>query len=60
LSKKLRVLSIIAASTLVAGVAVAPTAQAATKQKQAPKVSPSIYRANIKMDRDKDGTVCEK
>jgi basic membrane protein A and related proteins len=33
LSKKLRVLSIIAASTLVAGVAVAPTAQAATKQK---------------------------
>jgi basic membrane protein A len=33
LSKKLRVLSIIAASALVAGVAVAPTAQAATKQK---------------------------
>jgi basic membrane protein A len=33
LSKKLRVLSIIAASTLIAGVAVAPTAQAATKQK---------------------------
>ena len=33
MSKKLRVLSIIAASTLVAGVAVAPTAQAATKQK---------------------------
>jgi len=33
LSKKLRVLSIIAASTLVAGVAVAPAAQAATKQK---------------------------
>jgi basic membrane protein A len=33
LSKKLRVLSIIAASTLVAGVAIAPAAQAATKQK---------------------------
>ena len=33
MSKKLRVLSIIAASALVAGVAVAPTAQAATKQK---------------------------
>ena len=33
MSKKLRVLSIIAASTLVAGVAVAPTAQAGTKQK---------------------------
>lgn len=33
MSKKLRVLSIIAASTLVAGVAVAPAAQAATKQK---------------------------
>jgi basic membrane protein A len=33
LSKKLRVLSIIAASTLVAGVAIAPAAQAGTKQK---------------------------
>ena len=33
MSKKLRVLSIIAASTLVAGVAVAPAAQAGTKQK---------------------------
>jgi basic membrane protein A len=33
LSKKLRVLSIIAASTLVVGVAVAPAAQAGTKQK---------------------------
>jgi basic membrane protein A and related proteins len=33
LNKKLRVLSIIAASTLIAGVAVSPTAQAATKQK---------------------------
>jgi len=33
LSKKLRVLSIIAASALVAGVAVAPAAQAGTKQK---------------------------
>ena len=33
MSKKLRVLSIIAASTLVAGVAVAPAAHAATKQK---------------------------
>ena len=33
MSKKLRVLSIIAASALVAGVAVAPAAQAATKQK---------------------------
>ena len=33
MSKKLRVLSIIAASALVAGVAVAPAAQAGTKQK---------------------------
>jgi basic membrane protein A len=33
LSKKLRVLSIIAASTLVAGVAIAPAANAGTKQK---------------------------
>ncbi|MSV65212.1 MAG: BMP family ABC transporter substrate-binding protein, partial [Actinobacteria bacterium] len=33
MSKKLRVLSIIAASTLVAGVAIAPAAQAGTKQK---------------------------
>ena len=33
MSKKLRVLSIIAASTLVVGVAVAPAAQAGTKQK---------------------------
>jgi hypothetical protein len=39
---------------------VAKSAQAATKQKQVPKVSLAIYKANIKMDRDKDGTVCEK
>ena len=39
---------------------VAKSAQAATKQKSAPKVSLAIYKENIKMDRDKDGTVCEK
>ncbi len=39
---------------------IAKSAQAATKQKSAPKVSLAIYKANIKMDRDKDGTVCEK
>ncbi len=39
---------------------IAKSTQAATKQKSAPKVSLAIYKANIKMDRDKDGTVCEK
>ena len=35
-------------------------AAAAAKQKNKPKVSASIYKSTIKMDRDKDGTVCEK
>ena len=39
---------------------VAKSAQAAAKQKSAPKVSLATYKANIQMDRDKDGTVCEK
>jgi len=39
---------------------VAKSAAAAKKQKKAPKVSAAIYSANVKMDRDKDGTVCEK
>jgi hypothetical protein len=39
---------------------VAKSAAAAKKQKQLPKVSAAIYQANVKMDRDKDGTVCEK
>lgn len=39
---------------------VAKSAAAAKKQKQKPKVSAAIYQANVKMDRDKDGTVCEK
>ena len=39
---------------------IAKSSKAAAKQKSAPKVSPAIYNANIKMDRDKDGTVCEK
>ena len=39
---------------------VAKSQKAAAKQKSAPKVSLSIYNAHIKMDRDKDGTVCEK
>ena len=39
---------------------IAKSAQAATKQKLTPKVSLAIYKANIKMDIDKDGTVCEK
>jgi hypothetical protein len=39
---------------------VAKSAAAAAKQKNKPKVSASIYKSTIKMDRDKDGTVCEK
>ncbi len=39
---------------------VAKSAAAAKKQKNMPKVSASIYKANIKMDRDNDGTICEK
>jgi len=39
---------------------VAKSKQAAAKQKNAPKVSPAIYASNIKMDRDNDGTACEK
>jgi len=39
---------------------VAKSNAAARKQKNKPRVSAAIYRANIKMDRDKDGTICEK
>jgi hypothetical protein len=39
---------------------VAKSAAAAKTQKNTPKVSASIYKSNIKMDRDRDGTVCEK
>lgn len=39
---------------------VAKSATAAAKQKTMPTVSAKIYKANIKMDRDKDGTICEK
>lgn len=39
---------------------VAKSAATAKTQKNKPKVSASIYKSNIKMDRDRDGTVCEK
>ena len=39
---------------------VAKSMAAAKTQKNMPKVSSSIYKSNIKMDRDRDGTVCEK
>ena len=39
---------------------VAKSMVAAKTQKNMPKVSASIYKSNIKMDRDRDGTVCEK
>ncbi len=39
---------------------VARSAAVAQKQKKIPFVSAKIYRANAKMDRDKDGTACEK
>lgn len=39
---------------------VAKSVAAAATQKKMPLVSSSIYKLNIKMDRDKDGTVCEK
>ena len=39
---------------------VAKSKKAAAKQKQAPMVFPALYDAYIKLDRDKDGTVCEK
>ena len=39
---------------------IAKSSKAASKQKSAPKVSLTIYNAPIKMDRDKDGTICEK
>jgi hypothetical protein len=39
---------------------IAKSSKAAAQQKSAPKVSLAIYNANVKMDRDKDGTVCEK
>ena len=39
---------------------VAKSAAAAKTQKSLPKVSAAIYKSNIKMDRDIDGTICEK
>jgi hypothetical protein len=39
---------------------VATSQKAAAKQKNKPAISAKIYKANIKMDRDKDGTACEK
>ena len=39
---------------------VAQSTAAAKKQKPAPKVSASLYKSNIKLDVDKDGTACEK
>ena len=39
---------------------VAKSAAAAKAQKNTPKVSASIYKSNVKTDRDKDGTICEK
>jgi len=39
---------------------IAKSKKAAAKQKQAPMVSPALYKAHIKLDRDKDGTICEK
>ena len=39
---------------------VAKSAADAKTQKSLPKVSAAIYKSNIKMDRDKDGTICEK
>lgn len=39
---------------------VAKSATAAKAQKNTPKVGAAIYKLNIKMDRDKDGTICEK
>jgi hypothetical protein len=39
---------------------VAKSAAAARKQKNPPKISAAIYKAHSKMDRDKDGAVCEK
>ena len=39
---------------------IAKNSASAKKQKNMPKVSSSIYKAHLKMDRDKDGTVCEK
>ena len=39
---------------------VAQSASAAKKQKNSPKVASDIYKSNIKLDIDKDGTACEK
>lgn len=39
---------------------VAKSSAAAKKQVNLPKVSASVYKAHSKMDRDKDGTICEK
>ena len=38
---------------------VAKSGSAAGKQKITPKVSASVYRAHKKLDKDKDGTICE-
>jgi hypothetical protein len=39
---------------------VANSAKSANKQKNAPKISRKIYNANKKLDRDRDGVICEK
>ena len=39
---------------------VAKSAAAAKKHKSPPKVSASLYKSNIKLDVNKDGTACEK
>ena len=39
---------------------VAQSATAAKKQKNAPKIENAVYKKHIKLDLDKDGTVCEK
>ena len=39
---------------------ISKSASAAAKQKAKPKVSASLYKSVMKMDRDGDGTACEK
>ena len=38
---------------------IAKSSAAAKKQKNAPRVSAALYKSNIKLDIDKDGTACE-
>jgi hypothetical protein len=39
---------------------VANSAKSADQQKNKPQVSRKIYNANKKLDRDRDGVICEK